>query len=134
MKVYYAHFMGVYNTPQEERDIKTLKELGFEVVNPNQPEIQKEVEERLDYHRKHGSVNQDPYMLMFDDVFFSRVRKCEVFAFRALPDGRIPGGVAMELKQAQKNNKIIIELPCGTHARSMGKEDTREYLRDIGQR
>ena len=38
------------------------------------------------------------------------------------------------LKEAQEENKIIIELPCGTHSRSMGKEDTLEYLRDIGER
>ena len=126
MKVYYAHFMGIYNTPQEERDVKTLEALGLEVVNPNQPEIQKEVKDEMDKH--------NDYMLMFENVFFRRVRNCEVFAFKALPDGRIPGGVAMELKEAQKHQKIIIELPSGTHTRSMGKEDTKEYLRDIGER
>ena len=126
MRVYYAHFMGIYNTPQEERDVNTLRLLGLEVVNPNRPEIQKEVKDEMDKH--------NDYMLMFENVFFRRVRNCEVFAFKALPDGRIPGGVAMELKEAQKHQKIIIELPSGIHARSMDKESTREYLRDIGER
>lgn len=126
-KVYYAHFMGIYNTPQEKRDIETLEKLGFEVVNPNQPHIQIEVKRML------GMAGVD-YMMMFDEVFFNRVRECDIFAFKALPDGRIPGGVAMELKVAQEEGKIIIELPSGMFSRSMGKEDTREYLRDIGER
>ena len=132
MKVYYAHFQGIYNTPQEERDIATLEKLGLEVVNPNQPEIQEEFQEELKTCKL--IQKEDPYMEAFDIVFFDRVRECEVFAFKALPDGRIPGGVAMELKVAQSKNKLIIELPSGTHARMMGRDDTREYLRDIGQR
>lgn len=44
MKVYYAHFMGIYNTPQEIRDILTLHNLGLKVINPNSPDIQKEVD------------------------------------------------------------------------------------------
>ena len=125
LKVYYAHFMGIYNTPQEKRDIATLEALGLDVFNPNMPETQAMVDE---------SLKTMTYIEMFDVVFFSKVRESEVFAFKALPDGRIPGGVAMELKIAQEENKIIIELPSGTHSRCMGKDDTREYLRDIGER
>ena len=130
--VYYAHFMGIYDTPQEKRDIKTLRDLGLYVVNPNEGHIQKEVDNSLEKHKLLQS--EDAYMDMFDEVFFSRVRECEVFAFKALPDGRIPGGVAMELKHAIEHNKIIIELPSGMNARFMGRDDTREYLKDIGQR
>lgn len=122
-KVYYAHFMGIYNTPQEERDIKTLEALGLKVLNPNDKVISNEFDEM-----------DGPYEGRFSRVFLDRVRSCEVFAFKALPDGRIPGGVAMELAVAQSENKIIIELPSGIHARKMGRDDTREYLSDIGQR
>lgn len=128
MKVYYAHFMGIYNTPQEARDIATLESLGLEVINPNTAEIQWEVDDF-----KKGKFRDD-YTMLFDVIFFTRIRDCEVFAFRALPDGRIPGGVAKELKEAQDNNKIIIELPCSTISISMDGEETREYLRDMGQR
>lgn len=131
LKVYYAHFMGIFNTPQEKRDIEMLERLGLEVVNPNTPGIQAQVKKQLKI---------ESYMSMFNTVFFFRVRNCEVFAFRPLPDGRIPGGIAMELKVAQEwrnkddSSKIIIELPCGIHSRSMGKEDTREYLENMGER
>lgn len=37
MKVYYAHCMTIYDTPQETRDLKLLeKDLGYEVLNPNE--------------------------------------------------------------------------------------------------
>jgi hypothetical protein len=38
MRIYYAHCIAIYDTPQEQRDIETLQQLGFEVVNPNCPE------------------------------------------------------------------------------------------------
>jgi hypothetical protein len=124
--VYYAHFMGIYNTPEEKRNIKTLESLGLEVYNPNVLILSNQFKAALD--------SGTDYVVAFDEVFLSKVRDCEVFAFKALPDGRIPGGVAMELECAQRHDKIIIELPSGMAARKMGKDDTREYLKDIGQR
>jgi hypothetical protein len=127
MKVYYAHFMGIYNTAQEQRDIGTLESLGLDVLNPNNKDTQTIFDEAKIKH------NND-YLAAFDDVFGSMVRSCEVFAFRGLPNGRIPGGVAIELKEAKLNNKIIIELPCSTISRSMNGDETREYLMDMGNR
>jgi len=129
LKVYYAHFMGIYNTPQEKRDVETLEALGFEVLNPNTPETKEQCKREFDH-----VSNDEEYQRAFSVVFHPKVSQCEVFAFKALPDGRIPGGVAIELRWAQLANKLIIELPSGTYARCMGKDDTREYLRDIGQR
>lgn len=130
MKVYYAHFMGTYNTPVEVRDIQILTSLGLEVINPNSKEVSQKFEkakEGLDIK----IVSE--YMKAFE-VFFDYVKECEVFAFRGLPNGKIPGGVAKELEVALANNKIIIELPCGMISRSMTGEETREYLRDMGNR
>jgi len=129
MKVYYAHSMGIYNTPQEKRDVETLKGLNFRVINPNNPNIQKECEEKLS-----GIIDNDEYLKIFDSIFHPLIDKCEVFAFKALPDGRIPSGIVKELQHAKNMKKLIIELPSCIFARSMGKEDTREYLRDAGQR
>lgn len=128
MKCYYAHFMGIYNTPQEKRDLETLSKLGFDIINPNTPEVQ---EEEVNSYDK---SNVENYLKMFDEVFGKRVRDCEVFAFRGLPDGRIPGGVYKELGYAKEAGKIIIELPSNTLSRGMDGEQTREYLKEIGQR
>jgi hypothetical protein len=136
MKVYYAHSMGLYNTIQEQRDIKTLEALGFEVLNPNNPQVQARVDEVMGRHKiEHpGYPDSHYYRVAFKEIFDELVDQCQVFAFRALPDCRIPGGVGLELETAKEKGKHIIELPCNTIARTMTGEETREYLRDVGQR
>jgi hypothetical protein len=118
--------MGIYNTPQEERDIKTLQSLGLEVINPNTKEISEKFNNLL--------KSQMPYDRAFDIVFKELVRQCEVFAFKALPDSKISSGVALELDEAKRYNKIIIELPSSINQRTLSIEATKEYLRDIGER
>ena len=120
---YYAHFMGTYNTPTEERDMDTLTDLGFNVTNPNSPYMQKMFEGfRL--------VHPENYMAFFEQ----EAARHDICAFRALPDGSIPGGVVVEVAAAKEAGKIIIELPCGIKSRSMDYETTVEYLENIGQR
>lgn len=130
-KVYYAHFMGLYNTPQEQRDVKLLEELGFDVINPNCEEVQNHVEL---WKKRCGDNYESRYHEIFDDVFYERIRRCQVFAFRAMPDGRILGGVALELAEAIKHHKLIIELPSLMPSRAISKDDTIQYLKEIGQR
>lgn len=126
-KVYYAHFMGIYDTPQEKRDIETLESLGFEVVNPNNAKTSKEFKEAL---------NKTPtsYELAFNRVFGNMVRSCDVFAFRSLPEGSISSGVYLELQYAETTNKLIIELPSNTERRRMSIDATRQALREFGKR
>jgi hypothetical protein len=116
MKVYYSHCVNIYNTPQEARDIKLLESLGFEVINPNLPE-----------HAAHYPVEGMGY-------FVALVVGCDAFAFRALPDGRIPAGVAMETAQAIACGHPIIELPSRMLSRVISVMETREYLKEVGQR
>jgi hypothetical protein len=122
MKVYYAHCIAIYNTPQEERDVHTLLGLGLDVVNPNTPAVDVEV-------KRLKSLGEN-YMSFFKDI----VHCCEVFAFRALPDGSIPAGVAKELAWAVEADKLIIELPAAILRRVITLEATREYLHEVGQR
>ena len=122
-KCYYAHCVAIYNTAQEQRDIVTLRTLGLEVYNPNNPEVDAAV-------RAMKASGNDDYM----DYFKNLVEACDVFAFRALPDGRIPAGVALELMTAMKHKMQVLELPNGVLGRMMSVDATREYLRDVGQR
>jgi len=117
--VYYAHCKAIYNTPQEERDIRLLEKLGFIVLNPNQSVHQ---ENCIDY--------PDGEMAYFGNL----VLRCDLVAFRALPDGRIPSGVYWELDVAITNGRTIIELPSGIKSREMNLRQTREYLVECGQR
>jgi hypothetical protein len=147
MKVYYAHCKAIYGTPQEERDIKALESMGFEVLNPNTQIIQNKVEEiREEMTQKTRAaklrytaidtamrVMLDPGVAIMN-YFTELVGSCDALAFRSLPDGAIPSGVAKELKHAQSLGYPIIELPSMVSTRIMDVEQTREYLHEIGER
>lgn len=116
MKAYYAHCLAIYNTKQEERDLETLNRLGFQVLNPNKPE--------------YSQLYQEKGMKVFEEL----AKSCDLVAFRGLPDGSIPAGIAKEIKAAQEANKPVIELPSCVLRRELDVEQTREYLKEIGQR
>lgn len=125
MKIYYAHCLQIYGTPQEERDVSLLELLGFEVYNPNNEDIQQLVQ------RWKG---MDPDYDVMRKIFLPLVETCDALAYRGVPDGRLPGGVWMEATHADKLNIPIIELPYGLAWRGMTTDQSREYLRETGQR
>lgn len=112
MKIYYAHSISIYNTKQEERDIKTLELLGFEVVNPNK------------------EIHQKNYKSKGMDYFVELVKACDSIAFRSHPNGDIPTGIYKELQ----TDKPIIELPSSINRRQLTVDETREYLKEVGFR
>ncbi len=116
--VYYAHCLAIYNTPQELRDIFTLNSMGFQVVNPNSHKFQMR-------YKEEGM-----------EVFFNHIKSdaIDIFAFRALPDGSIPKGVYREIQVAIEAAKPVIELPSCINRRALDLDETREYLKEIGQR
>jgi len=116
--IYYAHPMSLYGTPQEERDIKTLLDMGFGVLNPAEEQFREEA-------KQHN--NQMSYFLQL-------LRKCDGVAFRGTPGGKITCGVVQEIKEAVLYNMPIIELPSSVIARAMSIPETLEYLREIGER
>ena len=71
---------------------------------------------------------------VMDTVFQPLVAKCDLLFFRALPDGRIPAGVAREIGFARELGLPVLELPSGVISRTMNVAETKEYLRESGQR
>lgn len=121
MKIYYAHCIAVYHTPQEARDIETLKRLGFEVVNPSEPWVDEALE----------SIPKEDRMAWFEQF----ADTCDAIAFRGLPNSdSIPSGVAKEIGWFIHRNKPVIELPSMSPCRIMSLEETRNYLREVGKR
>jgi hypothetical protein len=122
-KVYYAHSLHLYNTPQEKRDVELLEKLGFQVFNPNSPEIQAEVQKRI-------AEGKGEYMNYFDDL----IQSCDAVAYRAHVDGKIPAGVGKELAFAAVGEKPVFELPNLIKSRFLDVDETRQYLHLNGQR
>jgi hypothetical protein len=124
MRVYYAHCQAIYGTKQELRDLDVLMALGFEVVNPSSPE-------HAQMARNLKAAGQGERVM---DYFVSLVDGCDAVAFRALPDGAIPAGVAKEVARAADKGKPVIELPHSVLRRTLTREQTHEYLAEVGQR
>lgn len=122
MRIYYAHCLAIYNTHQERRDLATLRALGFEVLNPNNPEVARDVAALK-------AQGREDYM----DYFKILVGTCHAFAFRALPGGPIPAGVQKELDWAIGMGLPVLELPTFV-GRKLSLDDTRQYLAETGQR
>lgn len=118
MKCYYAHCQSIYNTPQEKRDIGLLELLGFEVINPNTPKCQEEC--------TNSTIWESPM-----DYFINLCAGCDVLAFRACQDGNIGAGVFTEISNFFGP---IIEFPSRLSQRGLTVEQTREYLKEVGQR
>ena len=122
-KVYYAHSMALYNTPQEQRDIQTLLDLGFAVYNPNNPIVASQCE-------RHKKEDGD-YM---EKIFGPLILDCKALAFRAFGDGKIGAGVMKEIKMADEYGIPIFELPSAISERGLSVAVTRERLSELGQR
>jgi hypothetical protein len=116
LKCYYAHSLHLYNTSQEERDVLLLESLNFKVINPN-------AQRHFEAYKKEGM-----------DYFANLVKSCDVLAFRAYPNGKIPAGVHFEATFAINNDMPVFEIPWGFNRRGLSVEETREWLHELGQR
>jgi len=123
-KIYYAHSMHIYNTPQELRDIELLTKMGYEVINPNKSKTQAEYDDYVMINGKNDSMKYFEYL----------IDKCDLLAYRSHVDLKIPSGVGYEIKYAIEKEKLIFELPTLVSERFLSLDDTRAYLRYNGQR
>lgn len=112
MKVYFARPISAYGNLQDQRDLQLLNDLGFEVVNPNKKALEKEYKSR-------GI-----------DTYLDLVVECDLVVFRSFVDGNISAGVYKEITCGVP----VLELPNITSRRALSVEDTREYLKLLGNR
>lgn len=105
--VYYAHAMSWYGTPGEADDVAALRAEGFDVVNPNDPRIEKTVQ----FYKARGGKD---VMAMFRKM----VRDCDALAYRPLTygPGLITAGVAVEIMEAVAWGKPVFRLSGGCNA------------------
>jgi hypothetical protein len=111
-----------YDSSIEARDVKVLEDLGFEVINPNTPDLQEACNK---YINKYG---RNRVMEYFKEIIFH----CDLLAFRSLPEGKILSGVSVEISEAILCDIPVIELPCSLEDRMMHYPETKQYLTEIG--
>ena len=119
---YYARCQAIYGTPQEARDHALIRRLGYEPIL-----FDAAIQEKCNLLKIQGKN-------VMEEVFRPLVSSSSILFFRALPDCRIPAGVAEEIQYAGQLGVPVIEIPSGLYIRVMGIEETREYLKEAGQR
>lgn len=117
LKCYYAHPISDYNTEIENQDIRKLESLGFEVLNPNNVEYEKD-------YKLHGMT-----------TFLKLILQCDCLCFRAFDDVRatIPAGVAKEIAYADNLEKPVFEITLAIGDRILSVDDTRAKLKIYGR-
>lgn len=115
-KAYYARPMSIYHSPCEDRDVDLIRTLGFEPIDINKEELQMAA-------RAFGMQVFEPLVLEAKALFF-----------RSFPDGSIGAGVAQEIAWAIGAGIPVVEIPRQIARRTLSVEDTREMLRELGQR
>ena len=111
--------MASYDTDQERSDIHTLNLLGYNVENPNSPKHKKIVNDMR-------SKGKDSSQIM--NYFCQVVEGCDGLAFRGLPDGSLPAGVAKEIEVMKRVGEPIIELPEFGERKTLTVRATRQYI------
>ena len=117
-KAYYARPISIDDTPQADRDMDIIKAIGFE---PYPVGVTKRA--ALDSYAKLGMVAFRPY-----------VEHSDILVFRAFPDGSIGAGVAQEILWAQQADKPVLEIPHQIVRRTLSVDETREMLKELGER
>ena len=117
-RAYYARPISIDGTPQAERDMALICELGF---------IPYPVGED-----KAKALSQ--YLAVGMEAFRPYVECCSALVFRAFPDGSIGAGVAKEIEWAQLTGLPIIEIPRQIARRTLTADQTRDMLAELGQR
>jgi len=115
-RIYYAHPVTLYDSPIEQADIHTLTALGWQVINPNEPQ------------------HELAYRARGMDYFTDLVKACNALAFRGFAAGEIPAGIHREIEAAQVMDLPIIELPSSIRRRVLNVDMTRAYLHESGRK
>lgn len=105
---YYAHPIALYRSDIENRDLKTLRALGFKVINP--------------------ALKKYSTLQMAD--FVNLAVSCDLIAFRSFEDGKIGSGMWLEIKAAREAGKPVIELDSvlSLSGRVLTRNETRERM------
>lgn len=113
---YYAHCILIYNTQEEVDDLFLLNEMGFEIINPNNPEIE-------EGYKKDDNIDRMAYFKQFID-------KCDIIIFKSF-NNQITSGVAYEIEYAAKIGKPILEISIFNNLkpRILDYVQTRELIK-----
>lgn len=115
---YYARPISIDGSPQELRDHDLIRAMGYEPYP-----IGDEKKKVLELYKTAGML-----------AFKACVEDSSLLIFRAFPDGSIGTGVAQEIEWAINDGIPVVEFPRQVARRTLSVDETREMLRELGQR
>ena len=114
-KAYYARPMSLYRTAQENRDIRLINKMGYEVQKFPKSEVIEKFKNPM-------------------DAFYPLVMDSQALFFRGFIDGKLGAGIVQEIRWALDADIPVLELPQLMQSRVLTVDETREYLSYLGQR
>ena len=115
---YYARPISVDDSPQETRDHDLIRAIGYEPYPVGEAK-----EKILALYKTAGML-----------AFKASVEDSNLLIFRAFPDGSIGAGVAQEIGWAIDAGIPVVEFPRQVARRTLSVDETREMLKELGQR
>lgn len=120
-KIFYAHCRSIYGTPQEARDLETIRRCwpGCEIINP------------ADEKWEAG------YNVKGMDMSLHLMEDCDIVVFRGVPGNGITAGIYREITEfADALDLPVLQLPSMLDADMcrLNVPQTRQYLKEVGQR
>lgn len=106
LKAYYAHPIALHKSDIEKKDLKTLRALGFEVINPSL--------------KKYSTLQMNDFVKL--------ATSCDLVAFRSFDDGKVGSGMWLEIKAAKEAGIPVIELGSFLDNRVLTRNETRERM------
>jgi hypothetical protein len=123
-------------TDELDKAMKELKEQAQELKksDPAAADNMQKATDKLESAEAPKKSNEAQTDITDNKLRSAEQKEQDVLAFRALPHGDIPSGVAQEIVAALEAKMPVFELPSMPASRFISVEETREYLYDIGQR
>ena len=130
MRIYFAHPITMYNTPEEYRCLVTIKNYFPELKNvTNYPDL--------------VNPNQKTFELAYKrlgmDLFLGLVDTCDIIVYSPFNDNTVGAGVVSEVSRAVDKNKKVYKIdPITFEITEVFKlencltvEETREKIKQI---
>lgn len=109
-KIYYAHPISMYGTPEEAAVVSVLEKVGYKVESPSNPE---HVETLPKIRAQFASAAEGSAAVM--RYFVEVCNGCDAVAFSPFPDGSLGAGVVKEVRSFLDRNApaILVSSEAG---------------------
>lgn len=106
MKIYFAHPISSYGTPEEAQIIRSLEDMGLIVINPSDKQHQDAVD-KIQQQYAHDR-NEGSRLVM--EYFVKVCNACDGCVMLPFPDGSVGAGIVKEVQSFLDRGKKVQEV------------------------